>query len=135
VTADLTQRITAAMDKAERLANSSKPGPWWTLTYVGGEALPCMYIEHALPAAPVSTTVAVLYGTGREADAEHIAAWSPDRVLALIAADRRVLDRHTADRTQHEIDCEGGEAECERCENAWPCPDVLDLAARWGVTS
>lgn len=134
MTADLSQRITAALDAAERLANSSKPGPWWTLTYVGGEALPCVYIEHALPAAPVSTTVAVLHGTGREADAEHIAAWSPDRVLALIAADRRVLDRHGKPNDHLTCLFESSYYGCRGCLGAWPCVDLFDLATRWGVS-
>jgi hypothetical protein len=109
-TPDLTARITAAMDEAQKASELAKwpygtdkrEGPPW-----GG--------DHDWSRA-LSTD-----------EGPHIALWSPDRVLALIVADRRVLERHKP------IDF--GVKSCGGCGFAWPCDDQLDLAARWGVTT
>jgi hypothetical protein len=74
MTADLARRITAAMDQAQKAAELAKwpygtdkrEGPPW-----GG--------DHEWSRA-LSTD-----------EGPHIAFWSPDRVLATIAADRNLL--------------------------------------------
>lgn len=55
------------------------------------------------------------------------------RALADIAAKRRVLNRHQPHATGDCLHCEmphWGVLVCNHCYGkAWPCPDVLDLAA------
>lgn len=108
MTADLTARVTAALNEAEDAAEKAKRNGQW--------------------------------GTAREwsrelcsTNGDHIAFWSPDRVLALIAADRRVLERHSHTTSYLPTESRAGE-HCLCCGNTWPCDDLLDLAARWGVT-
>lgn len=55
------------------------------------------------------------------------------RVLALIAADRRVLERHGKPNDHLTSRFEQSYYGCPRCFGAWPCDELLDLAARWGV--
>ncbi len=58
---------------------------------------------------------------------DYIAAQDPARTLARVAADWRVLERHQQ--------FESGDW-CARCDGPtedWPCPDVRDLAARYGI--
>jgi hypothetical protein len=57
----------------------------------------------------------------------------PARVLADIAAKRRILARHSSfDFPADEDDGPGDYAwtpSCDHCHQPWPCPDLLDLAA------
>lgn len=119
MTADLTQRITAAMDEAEKLADAAIDDMTESDYFAGDDS-------------PAAWTLGVTGGLGGPVG-EHAAFWSPDRVLALIAADRRVLARHQP------VDKGRVESCCQWCCQAirccpWPCPDMRDLAARW-VTS
>jgi hypothetical protein len=59
-----------------------------------------------------------------------------------IAADRRVLARHSPVRVQTGSKTHGGGPEfgwrCSYCQGRawlWPCPDATDLAARYAVTA
>jgi hypothetical protein len=65
--------------------------------------------------------------------AEHIARWDPARVLAEIAAKRRILARHAEYDFPYNPDDGPGDyawtPRCDKCFEPWPCPDLLDLAA------
>jgi hypothetical protein len=84
---DLTQRIAAALDEAEKTARAATPGPWYTDSgfdfghryWIIANVLREKYGNNALS-----------FGED-EGTARYVAAWSPDRVLALIAADRDLL--------------------------------------------
>jgi hypothetical protein len=124
-TDQLTQRITDALDRAGKLASEATPGPWhpeqcgdygqrtWLIPGVLRER----YGDNALS-----------FGED-ERVANFVASWYPNRVLMLIAAERRVLARHKT------VSIDGISA----CLNCWPtarpnCAELLALAARWGVT-
>lgn len=123
-------RITAALDGAEKNARAATPGPWWPES--GGDFGSRFWI--------IGNVLRERYGNNAlnfgedEGTARYVAFWSPDRVLALIAADRRVLDRHGKPNDHLTSRFEHSYYGCPRCSGAWPCPDLLDLAARWGVT-
>jgi hypothetical protein len=117
-TTDLVQRIAAVMTQAQKASELAK-WPYGTDKHEG----PPWGGDHDWSRA-LSTD-----------EGPHIAFWSPDRVLALIAADRRVLGRHGKPNDHLTSRFEQSYYGCPRCGGAWPCEDVLDLAARWGVTS
>lgn len=72
----------------------------------------------------------VSHGDGEQATAEHIALWDPARVLAEVAAKRRILDRHSKSDFPADSDELGGykwQAHCDHCGHVCPCPDLLDI--------
>lgn len=78
----------------------------------------------------------VIADAARDAIRERIAAHEADRttrVLADVAAKRRILERHRPHSMGSCRVCEAphwGVQVCDHCYGrAWPCPDVLDLAA------
>jgi hypothetical protein len=77
MTADLTQRIAAAMDQAQKAAELAK----WPY---GKDARSARWGGDHEWSRALSTD-----------EGPHIAFWSPDRVLAMIAADRNLLDYAT----------------------------------------
>lgn len=67
-------------------------------------------------------------GTGTRAPGEA------ERVLVEVEAKRRVLDRHAPHTMGQCTECEAphwGVQVCNHCQRAWPCPDVLDVAAAY----
>jgi hypothetical protein len=108
-TGDLAQRITAALDKAEMVANASARG-----------------------GLAVTVGIKTVSNAAEAAVVAHWNAWKPARVLALITTDRRVLERHHTVWAEPETSWEW----CKSCRHRdrHDCDDVLDLAARWGVT-
>lgn len=65
--------------------------------------------------------------------ADHIVTWDPARVLAEIAAKRRILGRHRDYDFPPDPDDGPGDyawtPRCDTCFETWPCPTLLDLAA------
>ncbi len=115
---DLHARIVVALDEEQARAEAATPAPW----SASEEEVQDLHF------GPVQATVLHgpdIYSLGL-ADGRHIAAQDPARTLARVAADRRVLERHW---NQHAV--------CNWCGDeipmSWPCPDVLDLAARYGI--
>lgn len=129
---DLRDRITAAINHAEQTAQAVEktwPGPW-TSTRTGW----------------------VLDAQGDQVDgvsvdlARQMIANSPAAVLRRCAADRRVLDRHRSDSAVEssrefwacvacsiEIEC-NSDRSCTHYDTIpWPCPDICDLADRYGI--
>jgi hypothetical protein len=120
MTADLHARLVAALDEEQARAEAARPGPW-------GVSVEEVHDLHWGDFEAAVLTGPDVYAL-KARDAEHIAAQDPARTLARVAADRRVLDRHIV---RHALDGD----ECWRCGFgwAWPCPDIRDLAARYGI--
>lgn len=127
MTADLTQRIAAALDEAqESLRGTTSFGAW--------EARPSLRRDesHVIHQPTGDWLARFVYPR----DAEHAALWQPSRVLALIAADRRVLEQHGTSMLIPELVnhlCGFDGRVCDDCGGPWPCDGLTDLAARWGV--
>ncbi len=124
MTADLHALLVAALDEEQARAEKATPGPWSTTR----ENLVVSRVETWLPdvvqAYPHDYTAANL---------AHIAVQDPARTLARVAADRRVLERHrVADHTDEDPRCDW----CDMpglADVSWPCPDIKDLATRYGI--
>jgi hypothetical protein len=118
VTGDLVQRIKAALGGAEKLASAATPGPWYPE--------PCGdYGSYSWLIAPV---LREKYGDNAldfgedERTARYVAAWSPDRALALIESDRALLD--------YAVELGGVRGDASEISRGL----LTLLAARWGVT-
>ncbi len=121
MSADLHARLVAALDEERARAEAATLGPWRT----SEEEVQDLHF------GPLKATV--LHGPDvyslRPRDAEHIAAQDPFRTLARVAADRRVLERHQ----WHVLPLPFGPVGCDWDSTPWPCPDIRDLAARYGI--
>ncbi|MEW2393093.1 DUF6221 family protein [Streptomyces venezuelae] len=75
-----------------------------------------------------AATLTLFTGTGTRAPGEA------ERVLVEVEAKRRVLARHTPHTMGQCTVCEAPHWDvqvCNHCQRAWPCPDVLDVAASY----
>lgn len=139
---DLVSRLLAAIEEAEQKALAvpehlradrwTHPGPW---VMHGGESRS-------------EDEVALVRMTGRQAEAiaEHIALNDPAAVLRRCAADKRVLERHNKPEPmdpfqvrvwRFEVKCGHCSWTCYTdCEDMvkFPCPDLVDLADRYGIS-
>ncbi len=122
MSAELHARLIAALDEEQARAEAATPGVWklWGMSVLadtGGDSS----MDKATPVCHTTHEAGL-----RTFNATHIAAQDPARTLARVAADRRVLERHW---NQHGV--------CNWCGDdlpwSWPCPDALDLAARYGL--
>lgn len=77
--------LRAQLDVDERAAREATPGPWRVSAFS----------TSGLADVEGVTSAFGDYCCSRE-DAEHMARWDPARVLAEVAAKRRVLDQHDA---------------------------------------
>lgn len=99
---DLSTRLLAALDEAERKARAATPGPW-AKPYDGADD---GWLIHNARGTEYVLTVSVVYSGRAEPDAEHIASWDPNTVLRLIARDRALLtayeraDRYVAEHVE-----------------------------------
>lgn len=125
--ADLTARITAALDEAVKaLTWTSSRGRWEAhRSYAFGSRRALVVHQ------PTGDTLGEFV---HPADMEHAVLWQPSRVQALIDVDRRVLDRHQLVTVSYGDDADVSCKACGEITDGEPCRDVLDLAARWGVT-
>lgn len=106
---NIIDRLRAALDSAEHLAQRAYPGPWrynprkqWIQEEdpIRRQLLAALGVrgEEFVGAGPEGTAVGVA-ATGPAddpqsmADAEFIAAWGPDRILSLVVRDRALLAR------------------------------------------
>ena len=61
--------------------------------------------------------------------AEHVARHDPERVLREVTAKQRTLDRHSLSPTVNDPELPwDSRNDCQYDGEAWPCPDLLDLA-------
>lgn len=82
MTADLVTWLHAQLDEDERVATAAYPNVW-TADEGMAEGEYWIVPDH------FASSAAVARGPK---NAEHIARWDPDRVLAKVRADRRVID-------------------------------------------
>src|SRR6266702_4239538 len=80
---DLAAFWAARLDEDEAAANAARAGPW---RYDGSAVI---------AATGLNVTPAGAHHSIHEDDAAHIARHDPARVLREVAADRRIMDRHT----------------------------------------
>lgn len=120
----LTEKITAAEHTAQQAANA---GTRWSVD---------------LPAAKITTAEGFKVANTKEPWARHIAAHDPAAVLRRCAADRRILARHNTDPAYaHDrlwsVACNGcgtaGDCDDPVTENLNDCPELLDMAAAYGL--
>jgi hypothetical protein len=124
--------VRRCLDEDERVAQAASVGPWRaspSIRSVYGPGSAVVNMPGPLP--DWATYVVPPDSEGSEgiepANAEHIAHWDPDRVLAEVKAKRRILDIH------HRVDCKherrfGPEGDCAECGNEYPCITVTELA-------
>jgi hypothetical protein len=122
------------------------PGRWWVVNTVNTDlhAILLAAVEHRLETArgAMLATEDTLHLTwprqvGKTALAAFWAANSPDRVIRMAEADLRRLERHRPVEAQSR---RGMQTVCELEWGAgegwiapWPCEDVRDVAASYGV--
>ncbi len=103
MSAELHARLVAALDEEQARAEAAEDF-WDTALSVAGDSLWSVHLS-------------------------YIAAQDPARTLARVAADRRVLARHQ----RHSCPLPNCPAGCNWDGTLWPCADVHDLAARYGI--
>ncbi|MEV4197029.1 DUF6221 family protein [Micromonospora globbae] len=137
MTDDLVTWLRQQLDDDERVAHSATAGPWWHnpgKAWLDAEAFEQYdrskgeeFVGYG--ESPFSGCVAATGPASHAqsmADAEHIARHDPARVLAEVAAKRRILDEHFEASLG---DTGVGAGDCTTCTNyAWPCPTVRLLA-------
>jgi hypothetical protein len=146
---ELIERIKAAIDEDERVANAATPGRW----VVGGWRGASRSNVHAPDYRPkgfsngqhVAETIVAEGGMGPwaadlrgsgfpHANAEHVARHDPARVLRQVAAHRKILE-------EHDIECPGENYQyCRVCHDyqrhdaqSAPCVTLLALAEVYGI--
>ena len=108
--ASAAQRIAAAIDRAEQAAEATAAVYFW--------GQPGVIDTDDLH----SDIRAYIWG--------HC---TPAQMKLRCAADRRVLERHRQYTIRAGYDG-AGMSNCNRCNGyEWPCDEIRDLAARWGV--
>ncbi len=95
---DLITFLRAQLDEDERIARAASPGPWEWLTENGEpwQPKPDGWLDYTGEYLGVGKDSGTLFGPGMtpHADAVHIAAHDPARVLREIEAKRRIVDRY-----------------------------------------
>ncbi len=124
---DLHARLVAVLDEEQARAEKATPGVWklWGMSVMadtGGDSS----LDKATPVCHTTHEAGL-----RTFNASHIAWQDPARTLVRVAADRRVLKRHQLVGPW----CTWCAADDDSAEpfSYWPCPDVRDLAARYGI--
>lgn len=93
---DLVAFLLARLAEDEQVARAATPGPWVTEeTFPGASLVQSNLVDMAEWPAQQSANVASESSSGdlRTGDAMHIARHDPARVLAEVAAKRRIIDR------------------------------------------
>lgn len=90
---DLVQWLRAQLDEDEQIARAATAGPW-AQSGIGEYG---WGVSFSAPGAGVEADDS---DQGR-ADADHIAAWDPARVLREIDAKRQLLDLHAPGETEY----------------------------------
>jgi hypothetical protein len=91
---DIVEFLRARFDDDERLAKAATPGPWVALNHRYGAStlshwvLTAESIQVGVPENPIAAEVQI------EANAEHIAHHSPQRVIREVTAKRQILALH-----------------------------------------
>ncbi|MCX5537700.1 DUF6221 family protein [Streptomyces sp. NBC_00006] len=134
MTDDLVQWLGEQLDEDERVAWAATPGPWQNAPTARHHATASGRSEEAVFASPPELGATVVATTGEAverrhlADAEHIAAHDPARVLREIDAKRRIIEQHLSlsDRGEMALVCSTCDVRGE--QYAYPCPTLRLLA-------
>lgn len=134
---DIAQFLAARLDEDEAAAEAASHyvlrEKWHAVEWYDGEFVASgrrtAHVDiHGLAGAPITSR-----GALRREDAEHIARHDPARVLAEVAAKRRVLARHYGSTsTPLRAICEGcayNYADIDPRYHLDECPELRDLAA------
>lgn len=139
---DIAAFLTARLDEDEQVARDATPGPWLA-DYGDDDEVYTMSdpvrTSEANPDVCDYAVIRYIRGGARdrtEANMVYIARHDPARVLADIAAKRRILARHRNFDFPFNPDGDGpGDyawtAHCDCCSQPWPCPDLRDLASQF----
>ena len=141
---DLIAFLTARLDEDERFAWAATPGPWWHnpgKVWLDAAAFVAFdrskgeeFVGYDGPSPFTGCIAATGPGDDPEsmANAAHIARHDPARVLREVEAKRRMIGRHQPHSMGNCRVCEAphwGTQVCNHCSGqAWPCPDLQDLA-------
>lgn len=107
-TDELVAFLRARLGEDERVAREATAGPWRHNPDKHWRKPGTSWFEEAVFAGPAGSDATCVAGTGESddsqstADARHIALWDPARVLAEVAAKRRILDELDKERDQLE---------------------------------
>lgn len=118
-----------AHDEAKSLARALPPPPWHWVYY------PRPNIYTALESVDGQTVLRSTSSTGAPSHVEMHPAFDrylpdPDRVLARVIAERKILAGHLQVRLiTHEANWR---AACGTCLHNWPCLTITALAEGWG---
>jgi hypothetical protein len=86
--------LRAQLDEDERVARGATPGPW-TVSRSGEDV-------HSYDQG-LTVSEGFSGGPWSKVNPVHIARWDPARVLAEVAADRRLLDEYEQARTYYDL--------------------------------
>ena len=122
---DLAARVLVGIEETERIAQAATAGPWKARLWPG------------LGTGDVETEdnlSSIAYDSGgagacESVDALHIAHNDPQVVLRRCEADRRTVQRHEPRPLDDDY------ATCHWCGQVWPCPDLLDRAQAYDITT
>jgi hypothetical protein len=136
---DLHGWITQQIDTVEAAARAATDGPWHVTEY----DYPTDFAAGIGTALGEVDVVGHGYeGGGVEhlADARHIAFHDPAAVLRRCAADRKIIARHQLDPDVYWAPaCAGcgtyGDQDMPYTDNLNECPELLDLAEGYGITT
>ena len=127
MTTDLHSAVRTAVDEARRLAQAASKGPWRIdgMSIRGFTPLnerDCLVVKHTWPQ-----------------EAAHIVFWNPSRALAMCDWADDVLARHTPEPWSINVPdlvctkCVTGDRDCYQGNDAWPCAELVSVAAAFGV--
>lgn len=116
---DLITWLRACLDEDERVAREAAGAPW--VAEIPG----AVHVDAAAIAENRAwRNFGFVASVEHDADRQHLARWDPARVLAEIAAKRRILDLHAFGGTPPLSAAD----ECRECVSDFPCPTVRLLA-------
>ncbi len=121
---DMIEWLNRVLDQRDAVANAAADyGPEWR--YSGSAIYPSDESRH--PGAIVTGS----YGDLEDQYGEHIALNDPQQILDDVAADRAILGLHQ----ESMLGGTGiGAGDCASCMNeAWPCPTLRHLAAKYAT--
>lgn len=128
---DLLARLEQALTDAEATAQAASDcGEAWTFNDYGGEP---HLITGSHSDGHGNNVIVYDEGAPDDAQAAHIAAWDPARVLGLVAGARKLLELHQPTRWGRCHMCAWSDGHHSSAHERWPCPTILAVAEMLGV--
>ncbi|MFJ9448175.1 DUF6221 family protein [Kitasatospora sp. NPDC101235] len=119
MTDNLVTFLRARLDEDEQAARAATPGPWTVDSETYAAAIHGAGHADVIAGGRWGGEASVFESTE---DALHIVRHDPPRVLAEVAAKRRILDQHRGLESMTGPNC----STC--CIESWPCPTLRLLA-------